>query len=38
MLTLELLKAMPEGTLFAQGVAMDSPGGLFVANTGQELR
>ena len=38
MLTLEQLKAMPEGTIFATGTAMDAPDGLFLANTGVELR
>jgi hypothetical protein len=38
MLTLEQLKAMPERTIFATGVTTDTPDGLFMANTGRELR
>jgi len=38
MLTVEQLDAMPEGTIFATGIAQDVPEGLFLANTGKELR
>jgi len=38
MLDLQMLKAMPENTWFATGVAMDVQGGLFMMNTGKELR
>ena len=38
MLTLDQLKAMPEDTIFATGIADDVPDGLFMANTGRELR
>ncbi|MCK5604414.1 hypothetical protein KAR91_21165, partial [Candidatus Pacearchaeota archaeon] len=35
MLTIEMLKAMPCGTIFATGKAIDSPEGLFVTNQRQ---
>lgn len=38
MLTLEQLKAMPPGTIFATGTANDDPKGLFMANTNRQLR
>lgn len=38
MLTLEQLKAMPPHTIFATGIAIDNEDGLFMANTGEELR
>ena len=38
MLTVDQLKAMPAGTVFATGVVLDVPDGLFMANTGKELR
>ena len=38
MITLQKLKDMKPGTIFAEGIAMDSPGGLFMANTGKVLR
>ena len=37
MLTIEMLKAMPLGTIFAEGKAKDVEGELFMANTGKEL-
>lgn len=38
MLTVEMLKKMEPDTIFAEGEAEDSPGGLFMANTGKMLR
>ena len=38
MLDLQILKAMPPGTAFATGTALDNPDGLYMANTGKELR
>ena len=38
MLTLKMLKDMPSGTIFATGISSDTPDGLFMANTGKELR
>lgn len=38
MLTLEMLKEMPEDTIIATGTALDEPNGLFMANTGKMLR
>ena len=38
MLDLQMLKAMPNNTIFATGTAMDVSDGLFMANTGKELR
>ncbi len=38
MLSIQMLNDMPVGTIFATGVAMDEPGGLFMARTGKELR
>jgi hypothetical protein len=38
MLTKAMLEAIPLGTIFADGYAMDIPGGLFMANTGKKLR
>lgn len=32
MLTLEMLKAMPEGTVFAQGTIKNSPEGIYMTN------
>ena len=37
-LTLEKLKAMAPGTMFATGKMFDTPNGLFMANTGKLLR
>lgn len=37
MLTIEMLKDMPHGTIFAEGMAMDVKDGLFMANTGKKL-
>ncbi len=37
MLTVDMLKAMPLGTIFAEGKAKDVEGELFMANTGKEL-
>ncbi len=38
MLTLEKLKELPKHTIFATGTFMDNDLGLFMANTGKELR
>lgn len=38
MLDMQMLKAMPNGTVFATGTAMDNPDGLHMAGTGKELR
>lgn len=38
MLTLQQLKEMPAGNIFATGIAIDDEDGLFMANTGRELR
>lgn len=38
MLTLQQLKDMPSDDIFATGVAIDNEDGLFMANTGKELR
>lgn len=38
MLTLEMLKNMEEGTIFAEGTANDDPNGLFMANTNRALK
>ena len=38
MLTLQMLKDMEPGTIFATGVAQDDENGLFLANTGKLLR
>jgi len=38
MLTLKMLKDMPEHTLFATGIAKDQPGGLNMNRTGKDLR
>jgi len=38
MLTLEKLKEIDEHTIFATGTAIDNELGLFMANTGKELR
>lgn len=38
MLTLKMLKDMPPKTIFATGTMFDVEGGLFMANTGKELR
>jgi len=38
MLTIEQLKAMPPDTIFATGTAIDNKDGLFMLNTGSELR
>lgn len=38
MLTLQQLKDMPPESIFATGIAMDTEDGLFMANTGKELR
>jgi hypothetical protein len=38
MLTLEQLKAMPAGTIFATGVLPDSAEGLHMTGSGQDLR
>jgi len=38
MLDVQMLKAMPPGTMFATGVAIDEPNGLFMARTGKKLR
>lgn len=37
MLTVKMLKAMPEGTIFAHGETVDSPEGINMNNTGQPL-
>jgi len=37
-LTLEKLKAMKPGTLFASGYATDGPGGLNMSRSGKKLR
>lgn len=37
MLTLQMLEAMPSGTIFAQGKIVDSPKGINMDNTGQLL-
>jgi len=37
-LDVQMLQAMPPGTRFATGVATDCSEGLFMANTGKELR
>jgi len=38
MLTLEQLKAMPEHTVFATGIAKDVEDGLFMTGSGKDLR
>lgn len=38
MLTVDQLKAMPEGTMFATGEALDVPEGLFMSRSGRNLR
>jgi hypothetical protein len=38
MLTIEKLKIMPPGLVFATGTSNDSPDGLFMANTNRQLR
>lgn len=38
MLTLQQLKDMKPDTVFATGLAIDEPNGLFMAHTGKELR
>lgn len=38
MLTLKQLKDMPPGTIFSSGTSFDLPGGLFMSNSGKELR
>ncbi len=38
MWTLEMLNAVPKHTIFATGVLPDTADGLFMANTGKELR
>ncbi|MBW1728971.1 MAG: hypothetical protein JRJ62_15695 [Deltaproteobacteria bacterium] len=38
MLDKQMLEAMPPGTIFATGTAMDVEGDLFMANTGKELK
>jgi len=38
MLTLKNLKEMAPQTIFARGTSVDSPGGLFIANTNRVLR
>lgn len=38
MLTLQELKDMEPHKIFATGIAIDAPGGLFMASTGKELR
>jgi len=38
MLTLEILKKIEPDTIFATGTAIDNELGLFMANTGKELR
>lgn len=38
MLDVKMLIDMPAGIMFATGVAMDEPDGLFLANTGKKLR
>ncbi len=37
MLDVQMLKAMPQGCMFAVGSAMDNEEGLFMANTGEML-
>lgn len=37
MLTVKMLKAMPEGTIFARGETVDSPEGINMNNTGRQL-
>lgn len=38
MLTQKMLEQMPFDTVFATGLATDEPNGLFLANTGKQLR
>lgn len=38
MLTRKILEDMPSHTMFATGTALDTEGGLFMANTGKLLR
>ena len=38
MLTKAMLEAMPPDTIFATGVSVDEPEGLFLARTGKRLR
>ncbi len=38
MLTPDQLKAMPPGTIFAEGVAFDCPGDLNMTGSGRQLR
>ena len=38
MLTLQMLKDMPPNTVFATGVVPDSPEGINMMNTGNDLR
>lgn len=38
MLTQKMLDQMPFGTIFATGIMEDKPDGLFLANTGRDLR
>ena len=38
MLTLQMLKDMPPGTMFATGTIVDAPEGINLANTGLMLR
>lgn len=38
MLTLKDLEQMPKETIFATGLALDNEDGLFMANTGKELK
>ena len=38
MLTLEMLKELPAGEIFAKGEAVDSPLGIHMMNSGRQLR
>ena len=38
MLTVKMLDAMPPDTIFATGMATDTPDSLYLANTGKPLR
>ncbi len=38
MLTIEQLKAMPRGTIFATGITLDQEGCTFITGSGKELR
>ncbi len=37
-MTLEMLNAVPKHTIFATGILPDTEDGLFMANTGKDLR